>query len=691
MRAHRAGKRPLAFPRSRTKSRLPLLLLAVLHGADAGRNGTGEANASGDGGGTGDGEPAELRVSGPEGVYRVPSVPGPRAIRTKQVAIACMVVAGAIYLGWRAFYTLDTGVIFINLPLFLVEVGIYFNATLLGYVTWAEVREAPFRLAAGHTVDVMITTYNEPEEIVRATALGVLAMGYPHRTVILDDGRRESMRAMAAEIGCDYLTRETNEGAKAGNINNGLKHSTAEFIAVFDADHVPQRDFLSWTLGYFVDERIAIVQTPQDYYNLTSVQHTAAQNLGTQDHWHEQRVFFDVVMTAKNRTNSAFWCGSCAVLRRSAIDSIGGMNTDCVIEDMLTTQKLHAAGWKTYYDPTSLSYGIAPDDAVSFQTQRLRWAQGAMQILRSRNNPLIAPGLSIGQRASYFSSVSNYFDAHIRFLLILLPVIVMLFGVPPIDVAPWSYFGFFLPYLVSSMAVAVLNQRGFRSLVRQERFTLAKMLISLRASLTLIAGSRSLGFAVTPKRGTGQRSIDAYALVVLAAASGGAVLLGLAGLFGIGPSGSFPPWLIAGSLFWATLNTLLLASAIPLLWTRTLQRNTYRFPWRIPLAIRSRDSKRSHVGATLDVSWAGIGVAADFEVGETLDILLQPIGSPPIRLVGIVRSNRENSPRIGIALEGSDRGELDRLLLAITTGGARLQDQSEATHWGSVDRSLLSA
>ncbi|MEZ4501097.1 MAG: glycosyltransferase [Dehalococcoidia bacterium] len=632
---------------------------------------------------------AAMRTSAPDGDYRAPPVAGRALMRLKQATILLLAITGAAYLTWRAGYTLGSGSAVINLPLFVVEIAIYLNAMLLAYVTWAEVRSAPFRLDPGYSVDVWITTYNEPEEIVRATALGAMAMHYPHRTVILDDGRRDSMRAMAEEIGCDYLTRPDNRGAKAGNINNALQHSTAQFVAIFDADHIPQRDFLTRTLGYFVDQRLAIVQTPQDYYNLTSVQHVQAQTMATQDHWHEQRVFFDVVMPAKNRTNSAFWCGSCAVLRREALDSIGGLTSESVIEDLLTTQKLHAAGWRTYYDSTTLAYGIAPDDAQLFGTQRLRWARGAMQILRSRNNPLIAPGLSFGQRLSYFSSLSTYFDAHIRFSLIFLPIVVLFTGLAPIETSAQAYFGTFVPYFAASTIFAVMNQRGFGSLLRQERFTLAKMLISIRASFTLVLGSRSLPFAVTPKRGTGGRSIDAYVLIVLAAASALAASVGVLGLLGTGPSAAFPPWLVAGSVLWAVVNTALLSATIPLLWSRTLRRDTYRFPWRIPLAMRSRETGRSHVGATLDVSWTGFSVAADLELGETVDAMLRPVDTEPIRLTGVVRSRIESPRRVGIELDGSDRRELDRLMVAISTGGARLQDLEESSLWADVDRSLV--
>ena len=101
----------------------------------------------------------------------------------------------------------------------------------------------------GLRVDVFITTYNEDVSLLRQTVRGALRMRYPHRTFILDDGRRAAVRQLARELGCGYITRPTNEHAKAGNWNNAFRQTDADFIATFDADHVPRPAFLERTLG----------------------------------------------------------------------------------------------------------------------------------------------------------------------------------------------------------------------------------------------------------------------------------------------------------------------------------------------------------------------------------------------------------------------------------------------------------
>ncbi len=228
--------------------------------------------------------------------------------------------------------------------------GIVYAAELFGFVValmhifmvWRlSVRAAP-AAASGLSVDVFIPSYNEPLDMVRRTLLAASRMDYPHQTWLLDDGNRPEARTLADSLGCRYLARERNTDAKAGNLNNALQHSSAELIAVFDADHAPARDFLTRTLGYFTDPAVAFVQTPQDFYNLDSYQHRRHRRRHLV--WTEQSLFFRVIQRGKDCWNAAFFCGSCAVLRRRALDEVGGFATGSVTEDLRTSIRLHRNG-----------------------------------------------------------------------------------------------------------------------------------------------------------------------------------------------------------------------------------------------------------------------------------------------------------------------------------------------------------
>src|SRR5687767_14948681 len=99
------------------------------------------------------------------------------------------------------------------------------------------------------SVDVFIPTYNEPIEVLEKTIVGALCLDYPKVSVwVLDDGRRPWLKAFCEAKGAGYLTRPDNRHAKAGNINHALAYTSGEFIALFDADFVPQRNFLMRTL-----------------------------------------------------------------------------------------------------------------------------------------------------------------------------------------------------------------------------------------------------------------------------------------------------------------------------------------------------------------------------------------------------------------------------------------------------------
>lgn len=123
-----------------------------------------------------------------------------------------------------------------------------------------------------------------------------------HRTWILDDGDSAEVRDIASELGCRYLTRITHQGAKAGNINHALSVAKAEFFCIFDADFVPNENFLFETMPYFGDPSVAFVQTPQTYGNL--------HNLISRGAGYMQTVFYRFVQPGRNHFNAAFCVGT---------------------------------------------------------------------------------------------------------------------------------------------------------------------------------------------------------------------------------------------------------------------------------------------------------------------------------------------------------------------------------------------
>ena len=211
----------------------------------------------------------------------------------RRITAVIAVLVTIYYLYWRITETFNPNALFFSWALYGAEVFGAITTVLFYFVVWKPlIRTAPLP-PPNRSVDIFVPTKNEPVHMLRKTLLACNDLQYPHRTLVLDDGNRPEVKALCEELNCIYLARETHEHAKAGNLNFGLKHSNAEFIAVFDADHVPLPHFLDRLIGYFKDDKIAFVQIPQEFYNIDSFQHRIDRKKKTI--WGEQYLFFSVI------------------------------------------------------------------------------------------------------------------------------------------------------------------------------------------------------------------------------------------------------------------------------------------------------------------------------------------------------------------------------------------------------------
>ncbi|HUO56100.1 MAG TPA: cellulose synthase catalytic subunit, partial [Candidatus Paceibacterota bacterium] len=225
-------------------------------------------------------------------------------------------------------------------------------------------------------VDVFIPVAGEPAELVERTVSAALRMDYPSFTIyLLNDGYvagKENwmdIEDLAQRQGVHCITRTVPGGAKAGNINNALSQTSGEVIAIFDCDHIPHRDFLRKTAGYFKDPRMGFVQTPQFYRNF-------AHNYVTMSSWEQQEIFFGPICRGKNRLNAVTMCGTNMLVSRRAFLRVGGMNQDSIAEDFITGLLMHKAGFRSVYVPEVLAAGLATEDLRTYAKQQFRWARG---------------------------------------------------------------------------------------------------------------------------------------------------------------------------------------------------------------------------------------------------------------------------------------------------------------------------
>ena len=340
-----------------------------------------------------------------------------RLLLIRGVAVFAIVLMWS-YLAWRGASTLSLAVWWVSLPLFAVEVHNAIGLTLFTIALWSIVQiphaATPKR---DYRVAVLIPTYNEPEEILLPTIAAAVTLEPEHETWVLDDGNRPEVRLLAEDLGAHYLAREDNTHAKAGNLNHALELLDAEIVATLDADHVPAPNFLRHTLPYFDDDRVAVVQTPQDFYNEDSFEHEGGEQGRP---FVEEAVFYRVIAPGKNAYGGAFWCGTSALIRTEALREVGGVATETVTEDIHTTIRLNRRGWKGVYHNEVLAHGLAPGNAEEYMGQRNRWAMGAMQVLRTEN-PLTTRGLTWGQRLSFGTTLFAWFDSWRTFAYMVLP------------------------------------------------------------------------------------------------------------------------------------------------------------------------------------------------------------------------------------------------------------------------------
>jgi cellulose synthase (UDP-forming) len=315
----------------------------------------------------------------------------------------------------------------------------------------------PLRLDGRATsIDVFITVYGEDLAVIERTVRAAVAMRGAHLTWVLDDGRSDEVRDLAARLGARYIRRLSSNGAKAGNVNHALTLSKAEYFAIFDADFVPDERFLEETLPFFTATDVAFVQTPQAYGNM--------RNLISRGAGYMQAVFYRFVQPGRNKFNAAFCVGTNVVFRRRAIDSIGGMYTDSKSEDVWTSLLLHEQGWRSIYIPVTLAVGNAPETIEDYTKQQMRWATGGFEILLSRNPLSRKVTLTPDQRIQYLVTASHYLVGIVPLLLLLVPPLEIFFDLRPVNLSVdgWTWFAFYFGFYGLQILLAFHTMGSFR-------------------------------------------------------------------------------------------------------------------------------------------------------------------------------------------------------------------------------------
>ena len=432
----------------------------------------------------------------------------------------------ARYFFWRTFTTLTYYDFFSYVGAILLYLAELFAITL--YLLGIFVNIKPLRRPVTPlptdprklpSVDIMVPSYNEPPDMLEVTLLAALQVRYPPeklRVYLLDDGgsaqkrndadpgraaaavlRHQKLRALCERIGVHYHTREKNEHAKAGNVNAALKLTHGDLILMLDADHVPTVDILEKTVGPFAhDDQLFLVQTPHFFINPDPIEKQNLKIFGRMPS--ENEMFYSVIQHGLDFWNASFFCGSAAVLRRSHLEAAGGMSCSTITEDAETSLVLHARGLNSAYIDHPMISGLQPETYTDFVAQRLRWAQGMVQIFVLKN-PLLNRGLKFWQRLGYLGSSFFWFFGYARVVFLLAPAAYLLFGLRVYDANLREFIAYAIPHLIASMLVSDYLFGKVRWAFVSELYEIMQSLFALPAVFRVLLNPHAPKFLVTPK------------------------------------------------------------------------------------------------------------------------------------------------------------------------------------------------
>lgn len=496
------------------------------------------------------------------------------------------------------------------------------------------------------TVDIFIPTYTEPEDIVNITAVACKQIDYPEdklKIYILDDGgtvarrsnpetsrsaweRHRNLNALAEELGIVYITRDKNEKAKAGNINNALSYSSGDLILVLDCDHVPTNDILKNTVGLFLkDEKLFLVQTPHFFINPSPVE----KNLFTfNDAPMENEMFFSGIQIGLDFWNSSYFCGSAALLRRKYLEEIGGVAGETITEDAETALELHARGYNSAYVSRPMVCGLSPETFEDFILQRSRWSQGMTQIFILKN-PLLKKGLSIYQRICYATSCIFWFFGFTRIVFYLAPLAFVFFGLKIYNASVEQVIAYAIPHVVGTFIVADFLYGKVRWSFFSELYESVQSIFILPAVVSAIVNPRFPSFRITPKGKNikthflSSLSKPFYILLILILISFPIAVIRWV-------AEPFDRDVIAICGVWSLYNLMIILACLGVVWEKKYTRRFHRLPLQYEAKIFFPRFNFAVDGTIKDLSLGGAGIVCatppksgfDIERGEEVYVRL---------------------------------------------------------------------
>ena len=593
------------------------------------------------------------------------------------ILIALSITATFRYIWWRSTQTLEfRGVTeaLVGFVLYAAEAYTWI-ILFLGYTQTAwplkrRVAKLPDDIDLWPSVDIFIPTYNETMSVVKPTVFAAQGIDWPAdrlRIYLLDDGRRPEFREFAEAAGITYIARDDNAHAKAGNINHALKKTRGEYIAIFDCDHIPTRSFLQTTMGSMLaDPKCALVQTPHHFFSPDPFE----RNLDTYRKVpSESSLFYGLVQDGNDLWNAAFFCGSCAVIKRAPLEEVGGVAVETVTEDAHTSLKLHRLGYNSAYLATVQAAGLATETLAGHIRQRIRWARGMAQIFRT-DNPLFGKGLSIFQRLCYSNAMLHFFYGIPRLVFLVMPVAYLLFQLYFIYASAWMLAAFVMPHIALANIANSRIQGKFRHSFWAEVYESVLAWYVVVPTTVAFINPKFGKFDVTSKGGQiddGYRDWGVskpYLLLVFINLI--AFSFGLVRLFYLNIDDTST---VLINLIWTTYNMIMLGAAIAVSREARQIRATHRNPMRVGAMLLLRDG-RIIACHTSDYSGGGLALTLPgtmiFESNIPVGVVLS-LGDKQFHFDA--RVSRSSGVELGVRFENMTM-EKERQLVQCTFGRA---------------------
>ncbi|MBR1654174.1 MAG: glycosyltransferase [Clostridia bacterium] len=363
--------------------------------------------------------------------------------------ISTVLLVNFIYITVR-FFSIP---IFMGWPSFILGISL-FTAEFLGFFAYiiyvfafTGKRNIPHKIITTYndklpTVDVFICTYNEEIPLLTKTIMAAKKLNYPEnkfKVYVLDDGHNEKLKELCNNFfKVNYISREKNINAKAGNINNALIQTSGELFTVLDADMICKPNYLLETVGYFSDNKLAFVQTPQTYYNADVYQYNISKKFPN-----EQDFFMRYIEPARDSRNSVMHIGTNAVFRRKYVEEVGLYPTNSITEDMALGLLLQAKGYDSIYVNKTLVCGLSAFTYEDLIKQRDRWARGNLQVLKHYKKEIFSK-LKFRQKMIYLDGILYWFSGLMKLIFIITPIIFLLTGFTIVNIPPRALLPIFL-------------------------------------------------------------------------------------------------------------------------------------------------------------------------------------------------------------------------------------------------------